>query len=71
MRITIDAVCPSFVPVGMNEQADHRLLKWETAWIPLGRLCGPEDVAGAVRHLLTPEASFVSGQFLGLSGGTH
>ena len=68
-QITVNAICPSFVPTGMNKQADDRQLRVATARVPLGRLCGPEDVAGAVRYLLSPEASFVSGQVLGLSGG--
>ena len=43
-RITVNAVCPSFVPVGMNRQADERRQKIEAAQIPLGRLCQPDDV---------------------------
>ncbi|HUQ08931.1 MAG TPA: SDR family oxidoreductase, partial [Steroidobacteraceae bacterium] len=60
-KITINAVCPSFVPTGMNEQSDARARKLEAARVPLGRLCSPEDVVGTVRFLLSPEASFLSG----------
>src|SRR5262249_15487086 len=38
-RITVNAVCPSFVPAGMNRQADKRRQQLEAAQIPLGRLC--------------------------------
>ncbi len=68
-RVTVNAVCPSFVPLGINKQADERQQKLEAARVPLGRLCGAADVAGAVEYLLSPAASFVSGQILGLSGG--
>ena len=68
-KITINAICPSLVPAGMNEQMSERQRLREAAQIPLGRLCRPEDVAGAVRYLLSPEAEFVSGQMLGLTGG--
>jgi 3-oxoacyl-[acyl-carrier protein] reductase len=67
--ITVNAVCPSFVPTGINKHASEQRLKMETARVPLGRLCTPEDVAWSVRHLLSPEARFISGQIIGLSGG--
>ncbi|MBL7222558.1 MAG: SDR family oxidoreductase [Candidatus Brocadiae bacterium] len=67
-RVTINAVCPSFVPTGMHEQANELQRKREAALVPMGRLCEPGDVAGMVRYLLSPAASFVSGQVIGLTG---
>jgi NAD(P)-dependent dehydrogenase (short-subunit alcohol dehydrogenase family)/acyl dehydratase len=67
-QITINAACPSFVPVGINKQADQRKVMQESAGIPMGRVCQPEDVVGMIRYLLSPEASFVSGQVLALTG---
>jgi NAD(P)-dependent dehydrogenase (short-subunit alcohol dehydrogenase family) len=67
-KITVNAVCPSFVPAGINQQADERRQKIEAARIPLGRLCQPEDVVAAVAFLLSPGASFVSAQVIGLAG---
>lgn len=29
--------------------------------IPLGRMCTPEDVAGAVAYLVGPDAKFITG----------
>ena len=68
-KVTVNAVCPSFVAVGINKQADERQQKLEASRVPLGRLCTAADVGGAVDYLLSPAASFVSGQGLGLSGG--
>jgi 3-oxoacyl-[acyl-carrier protein] reductase len=68
-QVTVNAVCPSFLAVGINGRADERQQKQEKARVPLGRLCTAEDVCGAVDYLLSPAASFVSGQILGLSGG--
>lgn len=68
-KITINAVCPSFVPTGMNEQSDARARKLEAARVPLGRLCSPEDVVATVRFLFSPEAAFLSGESIVLSGG--
>lgn len=67
-EITANAVCPSFVPAGMNKQADERKCKLEAARVPMGRLCSPEDVAAIVQYLLSPGAAFVSGQAIVLSG---
>jgi NAD(P)-dependent dehydrogenase (short-subunit alcohol dehydrogenase family) len=67
-KISINAVCPTFVPAGMNVQADDLQLKREAALIPMGRICETQDIVGAVRYLLSPAASFVSGQSIVLSG---
>lgn len=67
--VTINAVCPGYLPVGMNKQAGDRQRLREAAQIPLGRLCAPEDVAGMVDYLLSKAGAFVSGQIIGLTGG--
>ncbi len=66
--VTLNALAPSFIPVGVHRQATDRQVMREVAGIPMGRLCSAEDVVGACRYLLSPEASFVSGQVLGLTG---
>ena len=67
-KIAINAVCPAFVPTGMNAQADELQMKREAALIPMGRICEMQDIVGAVRYLLSPSASFISGQSILLSG---
>jgi 3-oxoacyl-[acyl-carrier protein] reductase len=67
-KVTINAVCPTFIPVGMNMRANRPQLLRETALIPMGRLCGIEDALGLIRYLLSLEASFVSGEVIGVSG---
>lgn len=67
-QITINSVCPSFVPAGIHEDSTDTQRKKEAALVPMGRLCLPEDIVGTVEYLLSPVASFVSGQAIGLSG---
>ncbi len=67
-KIAINAVCPAFVPTGMNAQADDLQRKREAALIPMGRICETQDIIGAVRYLLSSTASFISGQSIVLSG---
>jgi 3-oxoacyl-[acyl-carrier protein] reductase len=67
-KISINALCPSFAPTGMNAHADDLQIKREQALIPMGRICEIEDIVGTVRYLLSPAASFISGQSIVLSG---
>ena len=68
-KITINAVSPSFLPVGMNLHANERQRLKAKAAVPLGRLCETTDVMGAIRYLFSSDASFLTGQNLVLSGG--
>lgn len=67
-KISINAVCPTFVATGMNAEADDIRIKRETALVPMGRVCTIADIAGAIRYLLSSDAAFVSGQSIVLSG---
>jgi 3-oxoacyl-[acyl-carrier protein] reductase len=68
-KITANVISPSFVPTGMNRQSTERQRLKETALVPMGRLCQPSDIMSIVRYLLSPDAAFVSGQTIVLSGG--
>jgi 3-oxoacyl-[acyl-carrier protein] reductase len=47
------------------DEASQRLLES----IPLGRLCTPEDIAGAAVYLASDDAAFVTGVVLPVDGG--
>lgn len=61
-RVTVAGVD---VPMGVPEQGLEELV----ARIPIGRLGQPEEAAGAVYLLCTPESNYISGQVLEVSGG--
>ena len=67
-RITVNAVTPSVLASGLNAHITERQQLREVAKIPLGRLCEESDVIGLVRFLLSPDASFISGQSIRLTG---
>ena len=67
--ITINTIAPSFVPAGMNSAKTSRVILTETAKVPLGKLCAPEDVARTVAFFLSSGAAFITGQTLPLTGG--
>ncbi len=69
--IRVNAVRPGLVPTdisaGLNNdevtRADY------LAQMPLGRVGTVEDIASAVRFLVGPESSWITGQLLGVDGG--
>jgi NAD(P)-dependent dehydrogenase (short-subunit alcohol dehydrogenase family) len=69
--VRVNAVAPGPVDTGMLDrfvggpENKGRML----ARVPLGRLGAPDDIASAIVYLASPEASFVSGQILGVNGG--
>jgi NAD(P)-dependent dehydrogenase (short-subunit alcohol dehydrogenase family)/acyl dehydratase len=68
-KITVNAICPSFLPTGMNAQTNQRQRLAAAAAVPMGRLCETSDVLATLRFLLSPNASFLTGQTIVLSGG--
>jgi 3-oxoacyl-[acyl-carrier protein] reductase len=68
--ITVNVIAPGPVETDMLLQEldnDERAMLSEE--IPLGRLASPGDVASACLFLLSPAASYINGQVLGLDGG--
>jgi len=68
--VTVNCVAPGFIETDMTAQhvqgeAREALMKQ----IPLGRIGSAEDVADAVRFLVSPAASYVTGQVLRVNGG--
>ncbi|AET70106.1 3-oxoacyl-(acyl-carrier-protein) reductase [Desulfosporosinus orientis DSM 765] len=67
--IRVNAVAPGYIFTDMTgtlpEGTQSEILKG----IPLGRIGQPEDVAKAVRFLVSPEASYITGQTLSVDGG--
>jgi len=69
--ITVNAVAPGFIDTdmtrGLNEAQRTALL----AQIPMARLGSPEDVAAAVMFLVSPQASYITGETLHVNGGMY
>ena len=54
--------------VSIITESPERLKKSESD-IPMGRLARPEEIAGAVSYLLSPDASFTHGANIRVAGG--
>ena len=69
--VRVNAVRPGLVPTELADPlvADPQVEADYLAQMPLGRLGTVEDIAAAVRYLLGPESTWVTGQILGVDGG--
>ncbi len=69
--ITVNAVAPGFIQTAMTDVLPEKAREELVALIPNGRLGIPEDVASAVRFLVSDEASYITGQVLHVNGGMY
>lgn len=80
-KITVNAVCPGFVPTERfedlriaklqrqrNISRDEAVKTFESA-VPLGRMASGQDVANAVAFLACDESDYITGEGLDITGG--
>ncbi|MBI1359096.1 MAG: 3-oxoacyl-ACP reductase FabG [Alphaproteobacteria bacterium] len=65
-RITVNAVAPGFIETAMTEGA---MIEEVLKAIPMKRAGTPEEVAGVVAFLFSPEAEYITRQVIGVNGG--
>lgn len=74
--IRVNTVAPGLVETEMGRRlvkatsGEGDLREMENR-MPFGRICQPEDVADAIRHLVSARSSYVTGQRLGVDGGRN
>ena len=70
-NIQVNAVAPGLVKTRFSQALwDNPALNEKVlASIPQGRMAAPEEIAAAVRFLVSPEARFITGEVLVMDGG--
>ncbi len=73
-KITVNVVCPGPTDTALLQQVSSgekgaKIISAMTRAVPFRRLGQPEEIANAVAFFASPDADFVTGQVLSVSGG--
>lgn len=68
-NVRVNAVAPGFISTDMTAALTEEQRSSASSAIPLGRLGQPKEIAGAVRFLIGPTSSYITGQVLVIDGG--
>lgn len=69
--IRVNAICPGLTrtPAGEAIYSDAEIRREREAWVPVGRIGEPEDIARAALFVLAPQNTYLTGESLVVDGG--
>ncbi|MDH5466105.1 MAG: 3-oxoacyl-[acyl-carrier-protein] reductase [Candidatus Aminicenantes bacterium] len=67
--ITVNAIAPGYVATPMTENLPEQVKKIFIELIPMKRFGSPDEIAHAVKFLLSDEAAYITGQVINVNGG--
>jgi 3-oxoacyl-[acyl-carrier protein] reductase len=70
-NITVNAIAPGFIDVGMSKGMPDEVTQNFTKQIPLGRLGDVSEIVNAALFLASPMASYITGHVLNVNGGYY
>jgi 3-oxoacyl-[acyl-carrier protein] reductase len=70
-NITVNAIAPGYVATDMTSVLPEEVKAKILASIPLGRMGQPEDIANAVKFLVSEDAGYITGHVLAVNGGMY
>ena len=69
--VTVNAVSPGYTLTDMTKGMPEAAVNQVKSQIPVGRLGEPEEIAAAVAFVASPQASYITGQVIGVNGGMY
>ncbi len=70
-HITVNAIAPGFIETAMTDRIPEKERNAMIEAIPLGALGQPEDIANLVSFLASKNATYITGQIIGVNGGLY
>lgn len=68
-NITVNAIAPGYFNAGMINDVSDDLQENLKQQIPTGKLGAPIEIAALIEHLISDNASYITGQTLSINGG--
>ncbi len=70
LGVSVNAVSPSMVETQLLSEVPRQIVEISQSQNPMGRNATADDVAGVIQFLLSPEAGFINGANLPVTGGS-
>jgi NAD(P)-dependent dehydrogenase (short-subunit alcohol dehydrogenase family) len=67
--ITVNLVAPGPVETDMTAALGEKRIAELTAAVPLGRMASPDEIAGTIVFLASPDAAYITGAVIPVDGG--
>jgi 3-oxoacyl-[acyl-carrier protein] reductase len=65
----VNAIAPGYIATPMTENLSEQVKKIFIELIPMKRFGSPDEIAHAVKFLLSDEAAYITGQVINVNGG--
>jgi 3-oxoacyl-[acyl-carrier protein] reductase len=70
-NICVNAVSPGLIETDMTAELTDQEREQIRSQIPLGRAGKPDEVAGVIAFLVSPQADYITGQVIRINGGLY
>lgn len=68
-NITVNAIAPGYFSAGMIADVSPEIQEQLKSQIPTGSLGNPDEITALIQYLISENASYLTGQTIGLNGG--